>query len=478
MDLVRLARSGRLAGMLRAANGSELPLEQLSDEELASGAEDVPLRQFIPQSDGARDTDPEMWPLLRFYKQWFGFFPNSFRYMHQYPEAMKLFVYGHNFSTFAFARRMLGNVEAVGFASCEAAECAYCTTHTVAAGGDKNVAAIAEYMQARQGKGSADGPFGPHELALGALSAAASLNTVTDELIDRVRKTAPEAKITVNVEAEIQATALIAATSGWLNVFNDLIDMEIEADWAAKSSTVGVEAGRHGVDSGIAANREFNIPAGGPSMEDVLEKYNRLVGDLGSYADREFGFLPAWIDAWPEPLRGRHAYMYGELMGKRDHSFFPAELKHLMARVSAIAKGHDYLAAVEAMLAAGCADDKSRAVQRVVKCFAAATAIEARSDLPFDDRERAALRMAWLSAQIPITTPRRFIQPALDAFDAKELVQLSVICALASLVQRFVAIAKPELDAEVAAFMEQYELETDTLLLRYPLAGQTVAGAT
>ena len=471
-ELARLGERGRLEALLQAANGSELRLDQVSDEELAGGAEDVPLTGFIPQSDGARDDDPEMWPLNSFYKQWFGLYPNSFLYMHNYPEAMKLFVYGHNFSAFAFARQNLSNVEAIGFASCEAAECSYCTTHTVAAGGEKSLKEVSAYKKARDGDG--DGGVSPHILALGALSAAASLNTVTDQLLDRVRETGEDAKTT---EGEIQATALIGATSGFLNVFNDLVDMEIEADWAAKSSTVGVAAGRHGVDSGASARAEFNVPEHGPSMEDVLAKYNGLVGDLDAYADREFGFLPAWIQAWPAQLQGRHAYMYGELMGERDHSLFSSEFKHLMARVSAIAKGHDYLAAVEALLAVRAAGDKDRAVQRVARCFEAATALDDGTDLPFDDRERAALTIAWLSAQTPVTTPRRFLQPALDTFNAKELVQLCIVCALASLVQRFVAIARPEMEGEVVAFLRQHELEADTLLLRYPVAGKLQASA-
>ena len=472
-ELARLAEHGRLHSLADAAEGSELPLAQLSDEELAKGAEDVPLTGFIPQSDGARDQDPEMWPLNRFYKQWFGLYPNSFLYMHNYPEAMKLFVYGHNFSTFAFARQTLTNVEAIGFASCEAAECAYCTTHTVAAGGDKNVQMISDYKKAREG-GDVEGSMSPHVMALGAISAAASLNAVTDELLDRVRETGHDNKKT---EAEIQATALIAATSGFLNVFNDLVDMEIEADWAAKSSTVGVAAGRHGVDLGPAGRVEFHVPEHGPSMEEVLSKYNSLVGDLNAYADREFGFLPAWMQAWPEPLRGRHAYLYGELMGKRDHSLFSSEFKHLLARVAAIAKGHDYLAAVEAMLAVRAAGDTDRAVQRVAQCFEAATSPGVGTDLPFDARERAALTIAWLSAQVPVTTPRRFLQPALDAFNAQELVQLCVVCAVASLVQRFVAIAKPKIEPNVAAFLRQYDLEADTLALRFPAASPTLLAA-
>jgi len=75
-----------------------------------------------------------------------------------------------------------------------------------------------------------------------------------------------------------------------------------------------------------------------------------------------------------------------------------------------------------------------------------------------------------ISERVPLTTPRRFIEPAIEHFSPVELVHLITVGALAGLVQRFVAIAKPDMEAEVAAFMQENGLGTDTLKVRYSLA--------
>ncbi|MGB7445290.1 MAG: hypothetical protein WA919_29815 [Coleofasciculaceae cyanobacterium] len=153
--------------------------------------------------------------------------------------------------------------------------------------------------------------------------------------------------------------------------------------------------------------------------------------------------------------------------GDRNHALLPSELKHLMARVSAIAKDHAYLAAIEGFMAHHQATNKFRAVERVRHCFAIATGQETYPDL-FDEREQAALQLAWISAQMPLTTPCRFVQSAVELYSAEELVHLIVVCSLASMVQRFVAVAQPELESKVAQFLQEYELISDILILRYP----------
>ena len=200
----------------------------------------------------------------------------------------------------------------------------------------------------------------------------------------------------------------------------------------------------------------------------MLAKYDGKIENLAAYTESEFGLFPHWIQLWPEPLGKRHAYLYGELMGDRDHTLIPSELKHLMARVSATVKDHADLAAIEGFMAHYRATNKAQAVERVRHCFAVATGQEAPPDL-FDERERAALQLAWISAQMPLTTPRRFVQSAVELYSAEELVHLIVVCSVASMVQRFVAVARPNRETEIAEFLREYDLVSDPLILRYPL---------
>jgi len=498
-DLAALNKENRLDALAQAAHG-ELPVDEVSDEELARGAEDFVLRKAIPESDGTHDEDPDAWPILHFYKEFFGFWPNCFYFLHHWPEAYKLFVYCHNVGAIGGARDSIGApvMMSTGFASSNAHGCNYCQVHMTVAGGEQSLG-ISELVEAaRKGIAAEGSPIGPFELALTDLAADATKNTVTDAQLKDISNLAPEARRSnKDPEANIMGTAMIASAFGFLNVFNDMTGVEVEAEWAAKAKSVavsaapvawsmvtspasaldgaipsGVGAGRHGVsDDRVSNNLDYDLPEGGPSMQEMITKYDGIVHEAGgaeAYAIRELGLTPSWMKAWPEHLRARHVYLYTELMELRDHSPIPSELKHLMAHVSAVARGHDYLAAIEAWLAHRAAGRTKPSLERIRHAFDTAKDRLVDGKL-FEEREIAALRLAWLSAQLPLTTPRRFIEPAIKHFSPVELVHLITVGALAGLVQRFVAIAKPEMEAEVAAFMQESGLETDTLKVRYAL---------
>ena len=464
-DLEKLEAAGRLQQLLTANTGN-LDLDAPSDGELHQGASDFALREYIPKSDGSKDKDDESLPILHFYKEFFGFWPNTFAYLHHWKKAYKLFVYCHNFSAVKYGKQFLSMkmMSAIGYSTSNAHGCSYCQVHSAATGGEQSLNVVEQLEQARQGK---DSTFDESDLALTDLAAAASKNEVDEALIDRLQSS--------NVDKQaVEGTKMVVAAFGFLNVFNDLTGLEIEGDWARQAEKAGIEAGRHGSEDANPDNLNYEIPQGSLSIEDMLAKYDREVGDLLTYAQKEFGLLPAWMQHFPQPLQKRHAYLYGELMGDREDTLICAELKHLMARVSAIAKGHDYLAAVEGYMAYHTATDKERGIERIKKCFVAATRKEDIGSI-FDVKEQAALQLAWLSAQVPLTTPYRFIRPVMVVHQHRELIQLIVVCSIASMVQRFVAIARSEIEAEVNEFCTKHSIATDTLELRYPLASKLQA---
>ena len=461
-DLEKLEKTRRLEQLVQMDRES-LSFDTLSDKELQQGAKDFALREYIFQSDGSEDKDDESLPILHFYKEFFGFWPNTFAYLHHWKEAYKLFVYCHNFSAVKYGKQFLDMrmMSAIGYATSNAHGCSYCQVHSAATGGEQSLNLVEQLKQARQGK---DSPFDPSEIALADLAAAASKNEVDKTLRDRLQSLVID-------NQRIEGTKMITSAFGFLNVFNDLAGLEIEGDWANRArEKAGIEAGRHGASSSNPNNLDYEIPQGSLSIQDMLAKYDRAVGDLKTYANREFGLLPAWMQNFPEPLQKRHAYLYGELMGEEDSSI-SVELKHLMARVSAIAKGHDYLAAAEGYMAYHTASDKERAIERIKQCFVAATNREDTSHI-FNKKEQAALQLAWLSTQVPLTTPYRFIKPLIELYQPEELIHLIVVCSIASMVQRFVAIDRPEMETEVSQFYTQHLIETNALKLRYPLSLQ------
>ncbi|MEM7566487.1 MAG: glutaredoxin domain-containing protein [Pseudomonadota bacterium] len=474
-DVVGLQAADRLEAVVAAGEGDAEPAG-LSDEALRDGAEDFVLRDAIPEADGSRSTDERDWPILHMYKEFFGFWPNCFYYQYHWPEAYRQFVYCHNAGAIGGGKTVLGApvMNALGYATSNAHGCSYCQVHSASVGEDESADYVRQIEAARKGGADEDNPFGPFEEALAELVAHAATNEVTDADFARIEETGDQARHTkLPVSANVEAAGMIAAAFGFLNVFNDLTGVKVEADWAEKAQDgAGIETGRHGSsDDRDSSNLDYDLPEGGPSLEGMMAGYGKevvLAGGPARYARKHLGIEPSWVAEWPLPLRTLHIRFYVEVMAEAGDQLLPSELKHLMARVSHVAKGNDYLAGIEGWLAWHAAGETSRAVERICHAFDAAK----DRDLPeglFDDREVAALRLAWLSAQTPLTTPRRWVQPALDVFSPVELVHAITVCAMASMIQRFAAIARPEVEEEVRAFLDDHGLSASTLAIRYPL---------
>ncbi len=488
-ELAALAGAGRLEALVAAAetDGGQAdgPVDDSDAQALANAAENVKLTTVVPELDPVHPDDPEQLAILHHFKAHFGFLPNSAYVQSHWPEAYKLYSYCHYFHAEAGSTQTLGKplVMAAAFTTSDAHGCDYCRVHTSSMGGDASRGTPARLDAAREGKASADDPVGPFELALANLAANATTNTVDEALLEEIERLAPMSRGPSSDASEcVDAVAMLAAAFGFLNVFNDLLGVEIEREWAHESEREsGIDSGRHGVSEDRASdNLDHELPDNGPSEDEMVGRSDRRVAEAGgaeAYVTAQLNLVPAWMQAWPDATRGRHALLYCEVMQSRPHSSIPSELKHLMARVAATATDHDSLAAVEGWLAwqAGGADDE--ALERVCACWAAATG-RPEGQSPFSARERAALRFAWLSAQRPMVLPRAHVQPALDAYSPAELVQLSFVCGIASLVQRFAAVARPALEPQVRHWMARSALALDSLEVRHPrtAAGTSAAG--
>ncbi|MCK5745115.1 MAG: hypothetical protein KAH44_02830, partial [Oricola sp.] len=179
-----------------------------------------------------------------------------------------------------------------------------------------------------------------------------------------------------------------------------------------------------------------------------------------------FGYLPNWLAAWPAPVQSQVTYAFVELLTDTDHATIPAELKHLMLRVSHIARGFPGLAAAAALSAYHVGPKTQTAAERIKDAYDAAVGRTPTTG-SFDDAEAAALRLAWLSAQIPVITPKRFMDPLIAEYFPRELAELINTCGIAGAIQRMSAIMKPDMDAKAQAFCAENAIETDLLKLRY-----------
>ena len=264
----------------------------------------------------------------------------------------------------------------------------------------------------------------------------------------------------------IEGVGLGAEIMALLNVFNDLVNVEIEGDMAALAEReLGLDVGRHSTTGRDPDDLNFTLPEPELTVELALAARRERARDWRGIAQQHLGYVPAWLEGWPSALRSLFAGMYTELMSEGEIS---AELKHLMARVSAIAKGHPALAASAAMSAHHVATDKTAALRRIRQCYVAAAG---RGETTyFAPEERLALRLAWLSAQVPIVTPAQFVKPLTEQYSQRAIVELCVACGMACAVQRMSAALQVGLGSEEAAFCAQHAIETDGLVLKYPSA--------
>ena len=430
----------------------------------------MPLVDYLPKLDGTHDPDPEAWPLLHFYRRLFGFWPNTMAYLYRWPTAYKLFVYCQNVASLPKARDTVGTpvVSLVGYGSSKAHGCTYCTTHaiTLFEGLDVDVKAL---EAARAGDTDPGNPFGPFEVAVVELAARIARNAVTDEAVRATAGQARAGAANPDPDGAVESATQISTSMGFFNVFNDLVGLATEGDMARVARSKGIDSGRHAVEDKNPDNLSHDLPAGGPTIPEMFARYESAVGDLTAYTTEHLGLTPAWMAAWPESARKLHAHMYVTLMGGGGDAVIGAELKHLMARVSAVARDNAYLAAVEGFIAAHVAEDRDRAVERVRHAYQAAIG-RPESMALFDAREQSALRLAWLSAQIPLVTPRRFIEPLVTHYDDRALIELIVACSIASLTQRFAAVARPNIEPAVRTFLTDHAIEADPLDIRYPIS--------
>ncbi len=473
-ELERLNESGGLDKVLDIVTSTAKKIEyrrEASSENLDSALIRVKMRKYLEPSDGTQTTEPEELPILHFYKKFFGWWPNCYQYLHRYPEAYKTFIYTTLMSVAGGqARELLGEdlLCAVAFSTSEAQGCSYCQVHT-AATTDHSIELVAALKKSRTDSIDPTGVvFSERDLVLTDLAAKASLNEVSDELLARVHALASE-----NASDYIAAVGQITAVFGFLNIFNDLVSVDIEGGWNSRvQSRVTIEIADHaGNTTENPDNLDFDIPPGTESFPGMIKKYESVVGDdHESYLRKNLGFYPNWVDKWHEPYRKRHAYMYVRLMNDPDSSTVSPELRHLMARVAALTKDHEYLAAAEGFMAFHAADDKEAAIARIANCYYAACGTNSELQGPvFNAAERSALALARVSALIPLKTTQGLAKELLANYDQDAIVQLFSFCAVAGSIQRWAAVAKPKIELEVEEFYRSNNLLTSSIYYKLPM---------
>ncbi|SLN71748.1 hypothetical protein ROJ8625_03744 [Roseivivax jejudonensis] len=472
-DIEPLAQDGSLAA-LSGHKTDRIDLAALSSEGLETAVEPINLSDLIPVKDGRDDREPETWPMLQFFSRLFGFWPNMCSPLYRWPQAYKLSFYCQHMPAMAEALELLGHrtTTSVALSASHRYGCRYSLIHAAVAGGERSLETAREFSQSlREG---ANGTGGPPDLRKSCIDLAARsvTNSVADEHLAAMASVSSDAS---EANRRVSAVAAIAASFGFLNVFCSLSGVEPEGHWTCQANKhAGFDVGAAAREGPVFPLPDYAPPKGRtPTLDGMLDTYRANVEDAGgveAYCRRELGIMPRWIGLWPEGGRALHAYFYTEMMQTRTHERIPSELRHLMAHVSAAARDHSYLASFEGWQAWRTGGADTWSLDRLRHAYDASRMRFVPSGL-YNARERAALKLAWVSAQIPARAPRRWIQDAAEHFDPEELVQLLTTSAVAGLTQRFCAIARPSTEGMIRSFFKEHGLPSDALSMRYPLDG-------
>lgn len=465
-ELYRLEDEGKLEQILSLVESTDTSytLPDVDLNFLENMAKPVKLRNDIEPSDGTQSRDPEELPILQFYKMFFGWWPNCYMYLHHHPDTYKNFIYCTLMSVAGGqAKELLGEdlLCAVAFSTSEAQGCSYCQVHT-AATTEHSLELVADLKES-----DGAGNFDELGKALIGLAGKASLNEVDQSLLDKIYALSPE-----KGEQYIHAVGQIASVFGFLNCFNDLVSVDIEGGWNKQvQERVSIDIDNHeGTMVGNPTNLNFEIPPSLESFPSMIGKYEAVVGDdLSGYLKEKLGIVPNWILEWFGPYQKRHSFQYVNLMNEAHTSSLTPELRHLISRVAATTKDHKYLAAIEGFMAHNASMDKGKTILRIRSCYNVATGTATTEENAlFTESEIAALSCARASSLIPLKTFSAMTDPLVKHFDEKQLIEIFCVCGISGSVQRWSAVAKPEIEPEVEAFYLENELSLETIAAKLP----------
>lgn len=461
----------KLREVLAAPTPPDFPPQDISEQMLEST--ELPLSKILDNYTVDITKVHQFEPIVAVFQQQFGFMPHTFKYVAIWNEAFTAWSCAH-LTMWRNASNILSDFLTVaGFATSNAAECAYCAAHATQLSIDKKIKSdhilkLYEFYRHPNPGDDSILPFTPFERSLIRLARGATLNQITSGEIDEAHRLNPEKAPTA-----IIGVAAVTACYGFLNRFNDLIGTEIEGkidQTAMKELGEHWKMGKHETQDNLDAELSFNPPfslvneqvneqLNQQTLESYLEDNIASVGDdVNTYLQKQLGLVPYWIEQIPfEDAYKATARFY---VAMTENSQISSELKHLMNLVVTQANNHSYLTNLERFLAhrAAKADGMSTktSLERIASCLDVAHG-KVSSNKYFDFKNAVALKLALASASFPPFTPYSLVKSLERCFTPRQIVELLMSLTVCGFAQRWTAVIKPDLiEPEVAKFLRTH----------------------
>ncbi|MGI9343136.1 MAG: glutaredoxin domain-containing protein [Gammaproteobacteria bacterium] len=411
----------------------------------------IPIKDVLEPHQPADPTAlPEYNAVRIWYRAMFGFLCNLYDQMSLAPEPMALFI-GALSSMMSLVAKQTGQHFGMScLATANAANCSYCSAHGAdlsmkyAGQAPENIQALFDFLQGQ--KALEDLPFEDRVKAIVNLSARMTTQDIRREDLEQARG----AVGIDNLQELVHSVGSMGCIMGFLNRFNDLVGVEIEASIKETVDQSALAAqwdwGTH--DTADHANRydyrdQDQGLDGPPSPEQfseqvrsvLVEVFDELAPMHEKYAAFDQRLLPAWVGTFPEA----HAI---RSVGALYQAAFNAgvlapQTKHLAAYVLARATNHPVMAEDERRIARLVSEDAEQLERKLAEADAYAAGADLAVDTVLSSSEIASLKLARVSQSFPHEVRGELVLELARELTPVQIVELIVALSVAGMGQRW-----------------------------------------
>jgi glutaredoxin 3 len=448
-DVIKMAEEA-----LGEANEPAFLGSELSEEELRNAI--IPIKDlldpYLPENfvHMTEYRAVEIW-----YSQMFGFLCNCYDQMTLKPEPMSLFIPVLSSMMDEAGKEVGPDFGIACMATAYAAGCAYCAAHGAdltmkyAGKSDQQIKQLYDYLNGDIEL--QDLPFSDELKVIVMLSAGMSTQTISQHDMALAHSVVGIERL----RSLCESIAGMGAIMGFLNRYNDLIGVEIEAsikqtidnsalagDWDWGTHDTEDEENHHVFKEKIAAGQEP------PSAEQFRQLCGKVSDDvfaeresvIAKYLKYDQALLPKWIAMLPneDTTRSTVAF-YHACLNEGDLS---SELKHLACYAMLSGAGYPDLAAEEKRIAASACSDDASFDQRLSEIDKVAAGEEVEGDT-LTAQEIVGIKLARQAQTFPHVVRGELVVQLAKQFTPAQIVELVMALAVNGIGQRTAGINKP-----------------------------------
>ncbi len=439
---------------LSAASAPAFLSAAYSPEDLQAAI--VPIKDILDPHLPADPTAlPEYNAVRIWYRSMFGFLCNLYDQMSLAPEPMALFI-GALSSMMSLVEKQIGQYFGMSCLSTAfAANCSYCSAHgadlSMKYGGQapENIQALFDFLQGR--KSLDELPFDGRLKTIANLSSKMTTQAITRADIQQAR----DAMGVDQLQDMIQSVGSMGCIMGFLNRFNDLVGVEIEAsiketidnsplagDWDWGTHDTPDHANRHDYRD------QDPQPDGPPSPEQFTAIVGHVLGEVfaelaplhDKYGAFDQQLMPVWISSFPE------AHAIKSVAALYQAAFnagtLAPETKHLAACVLALGTHHPVMAEDERRIAFLVTEDAELLQRKLDELETYALSGDLPANSVLSPAEIAAMRLARVSQSFPHEVRGELVLELDRTLEPAQIVELVVALSVAGMGQRWVNIHK------------------------------------